>query len=127
MEADASAVSPGELAARAATLDELLSDDFQSLPGLKRDTDRAAKRLAAWCDSSSSGDWELFDRRLRRDGHTIAGVLTRFGTPSGSRPRCRRFRPKHAEAKSLSSTSSQPWSRRPILDFGRWSRPRWRV
>ena len=34
MEADASAVSPEELAARAATLDELLSDDFQSLPGL---------------------------------------------------------------------------------------------
>ena len=80
MEADASAVSPEELAATAATLDELLSDDFQSLPGLKRDTDRAAKRLAAWCDSSSSGDWELFDRRLRRDGHTIAGVLTRFAT-----------------------------------------------
>ena len=80
MEADAPAESPGELAARAATLDELLSEDFQSLPGLKRDTDRAAKRLAAWCDSSSSGDWELFDRRLRRDGHTIAGVLTRFAT-----------------------------------------------
>ncbi len=80
MEADASAVSPEELATRAAAVDELLSDEFESLPGLKRDTDRAAKRLAAWCDSSSFGDWELFDRRLRRDGHTLAGVLTRFTT-----------------------------------------------
>jgi type 2 lantibiotic biosynthesis protein LanM len=80
MELEALPVSPEELATRAATVDELLSDDFESLPGLKRDTDLAAKRLAAWCDSSSSGDWELFDRRLRRDGYTMAGVLTRFAT-----------------------------------------------
>lgn len=78
MKADAVAVSPEALATRAGTIDELLSDEFESLRGLKRDTDRAAKRLAAWCNSSSSGDWELFDRRLRRDGHTLAGVLTRF-------------------------------------------------
>ncbi len=80
MKSDATAASPEELATRAATVDELLSDDFESLPGRKRDTDLAAKRLAAWCDSSSGGDWELFERRLRRDGHTTADVLTRFAT-----------------------------------------------
>jgi type 2 lantibiotic biosynthesis protein LanM len=78
MKPDAVAVSPDELATRAATIDELLSDEFESLPGLKCDSDRAAKRLVAWCNSSSSGDWELFDRRLRRDGHTFAGALARF-------------------------------------------------
>ena len=86
MKDDAVAVSPEALAARAATIDELLSDEFESLPGLKCDADRAAKRLAAWCKSSSSGDWELFDRRLRRDRHTLAGVLTRFAA-ARSRPR----------------------------------------
>ena len=78
MKVDAVAVSPEALATRAATIDELLSDDFESPPALKRDTDRATKRLAAWCKSSTGGDWELFDRRLRRDGHTVADVLTRF-------------------------------------------------
>ena len=37
MKADAVAVSAEALAARAATIDELLSDEFESLPGLKRD------------------------------------------------------------------------------------------
>ena len=78
MDSEALPVSPEDLTTRAATVDELLSEDFESLPALKRDTDLAAKRLAAWCDSSSSGDWELFERRLRRDGYTMAGVLARF-------------------------------------------------
>ena len=92
--ADGVAISPEALAARAATIDELLSDEFESLPGLKRDSDRAAKRLAAWCSSSSSGDWELFDRRLRRDRHTLAGVLTRF-----------------AAARRRSTVPLPPWAR----------------
>ena len=33
MKSDAIAVSPEEVATRAATVDELLSDDFESLPG----------------------------------------------------------------------------------------------
>jgi type 2 lantibiotic biosynthesis protein LanM len=78
MELDVSPVSPGELATRAATVDELLSDDFESLPGLNHATDLAAKRLAAWCASSSSGDWALLERRLKRDEYTMAGALTRF-------------------------------------------------
>jgi len=37
------------LIVRAATIDELLSADFEPLPGQKGDTDVAARRLAAWC------------------------------------------------------------------------------
>ncbi len=65
---------------RAATIDELLSDDFGALPGQKGDADLAARRLAAWCRSCASGDWSLFNRRLERDRLSIAGVLARFAT-----------------------------------------------
>jgi hypothetical protein len=51
------------LIVRGATIDELLSDDFERLPGQKGDTDLAARRLAAWCRSCASGDWSLFNRR----------------------------------------------------------------
>ena len=68
------------LLVRAATIDELLSDDFEPLPGQKGDTDLAARRLAAWCRASASGDWSLFGRRLTRDGWTIADVLVRFSS-----------------------------------------------
>src|ERR1700688_970353 len=68
------------LIVRAATIDELLSDDFESLPGQKGDADLAARRLAAWCLSCASGDWSLFRRRLDRDGLTIGQVLERFAT-----------------------------------------------
>ena len=50
----------------AATIDELLSDDFKPLHGQKGDADLAARRLAAWCRSCASGDWSLFGRRLER-------------------------------------------------------------
>src|SRR5712691_13446235 len=68
------------LIARAATLDELLSDGFEPLPGQKGDADLAARRLAAWCRACASGDWSLFDRRLQRDGLSLADVLARFAT-----------------------------------------------
>ena len=68
------------LITRAATIDELLSDAFESLPGQKGDTDLAARRLAAWCRSCASGDWSLFDRRLARDGFSFPEVLARFAT-----------------------------------------------
>lgn len=68
------------LIVRAATVDELLSDDFEALPGQKGDADLAARRLAAWCQSAASGDWSLFGQRLQRDGWTIEGVLKRFAT-----------------------------------------------
>lgn len=68
------------LVVRAATIDELLSDDFEPLPGQKGETDLAAARLAAWCRSCASGDWLLFGRRLARDGLDFGDVLTRFAT-----------------------------------------------
>ena len=68
------------LIVRAATIDELLSDDFASLTGQKDDTDLAARRLAAWCQSCASGDWSLFERRLHRDGWSIGQALMRFAT-----------------------------------------------
>jgi type 2 lantibiotic biosynthesis protein LanM len=66
------------LAVRAATLDEVLSDDFEPLPGQKSDADLAGRRLAAWCRASASGDWSLFGRRLDRDGFAFAPVLARL-------------------------------------------------
>lgn len=68
------------LIVRASTIDELLSDDFEALPGQKGDADLAARRLAAWCRSCASGDWALFGRRLDRDHLSIAQVLARFAT-----------------------------------------------
>ena len=68
------------LIACAATIDELLSEDCEPLPGRKDDADHAARRLAAWCRSCASGDWALFDRRLRRDGLTLGEVLPRLAT-----------------------------------------------
>lgn len=68
------------LAVRAASIDELLSDDFEPLPGQKSDADTAGRRLTAWCKSSASGDWALFERRLERDGVSIGRVLPRLAT-----------------------------------------------
>jgi type 2 lantibiotic biosynthesis protein LanM len=68
------------LMVRAATIDELLSDAFDPLPGQKGDADVAARRLAAWCRSCASGDWSLFDRRLERDGWSIGHVLAKFAS-----------------------------------------------
>jgi type 2 lantibiotic biosynthesis protein LanM len=66
--------------ARAATIDELLSDAYQPLSGQKGDADLAGRRLAAWCRAAASGDWSLFARRLHRDGLSIPDVLARFAT-----------------------------------------------
>ena len=68
------------LLTRAATIDELLSDAFEQLPGQKADSELAARRIAAWCRSSASGDWSLFARRLERDGLSVESVLAKFAT-----------------------------------------------
>lgn len=67
-------------ATRAATIEELLSDTFEELPGQKADAVRAARRLAAWCMSATSGDWELFSQRLRRDGYEFSKILPRLAS-----------------------------------------------
>jgi hypothetical protein len=48
------------LAVRTATVEELLSDEFETLRGQKSDSGLAAKRLAAWWRSCADGDWSLF-------------------------------------------------------------------
>jgi type 2 lantibiotic biosynthesis protein LanM len=68
------------LMVRAATIDELLTDAFEPLPGQKDDADVAARRLAAWCRSCAGGDWALFEQRLGRDGLAIGRVLASFAT-----------------------------------------------
>jgi type 2 lantibiotic biosynthesis protein LanM len=68
------------IATGAPTFDELLSDEFETLPARTGDADRAANRLAAWCKSATDGDWALFHRRLRRDGHSVDRVFARFGS-----------------------------------------------
>ncbi len=73
------------LVVHAATIDELLSTRFEALPGRKADTDAAARRLAAWCRSSASGDWAQFESRLARDGWDFASVLARFANARHTR------------------------------------------
>jgi type 2 lantibiotic biosynthesis protein LanM len=68
------------LIVRAATIDELLSDDFETLPGQKSDAELTERRLSAWCRSSASGDWSLFGRRLERDGLSMDRVRARLAT-----------------------------------------------
>ena len=68
------------LIVRAATIDELLSDEFEALPGQKGDAEPAARRVAAWCRSAASGDWSLFSQRLNRDRLSFDAVLRKFAT-----------------------------------------------
>ncbi|HWV42887.1 type 2 lanthipeptide synthetase LanM family protein [Pseudorhodoplanes sp.] len=66
------------LITRAATIDELLSDDFEAAPPQEGDPDLAAQRLEAWCRAAANGDWEQFRRRLARDGWTYEEVKARL-------------------------------------------------
>lgn len=70
-----------EIYLKAATIDELLSDDFITLPGEKLYADRASLRLAAWCKSAVSGNWDLFTQRLKRDKLDLSFILGRFSNP----------------------------------------------
>ncbi len=63
---------------RAATIDELLSDDFEAISADKDHAGLGQRRLAAWCQSAAGGDRSLFERRIRRDGQDSAGVLARL-------------------------------------------------
>lgn len=72
------AFDPQQLLVNAATIDELLSSSYQSQLGQKENADRAALRLAAWCRSASSGDWDLFFKRIARDHLSIDEILPRL-------------------------------------------------
>jgi len=62
----------------AASIDEVLSEDFESLPRRSSDADLGAKRLAAWCRSAAGGDWSLFGLRLARDEIAIDWASARL-------------------------------------------------
>jgi type 2 lantibiotic biosynthesis protein LanM len=68
------------LVVRAATIDELLSDDFEPAPGRKDDAEAASHRLAVWSRHAANGDLALFERRLARDHLTAGDVLARFNS-----------------------------------------------
>jgi class II lanthipeptide synthase len=82
------------LSSRAATLDELLSDAFDipiGAPGdvakeaaAKGNPDLAARRLAAWRQSSAAGDPALFTRRLARDNLSPACIERRLAAAQRS-------------------------------------------
>ena len=69
------------LIVQTATIDELLSDDFEALC-------RGRKAMPIWLPGGwprgasrrASGDWSLFARRLDRDGLSIGEVLAKFAT-----------------------------------------------
>jgi type 2 lantibiotic biosynthesis protein LanM len=64
---------------RAATIDELVSDAFEPVPGENGDGVLAARRLAAWRRSAAASDESLFARRLDRDALSMATLNERFG------------------------------------------------
>jgi len=70
------------LVSRAATIDELLSSDFEPLPGHEGEAgvkaDAVADRLTAWCKAAASGDRPLFERRLARDRLSLPAVRARL-------------------------------------------------
>ena len=83
-QADSSAYCES-LMLRAATIDELLADDLAPRQEPYGDTDSAAgalatRRLTAWSRAAAGGDPALFERRLARDGLSIAKVRARLGT-----------------------------------------------
>jgi len=63
---------------RAATIDDLLSDEFEAIPREADEAGSGRRRLAVWCQSAASGDWSLFERRIKRDGLDSPGVLARL-------------------------------------------------
>ncbi len=69
--------------ARAATFDEVLREQPTASSEQREDQDRVDARMAAWCASSTGGDWPLFARRLERDGWDCDSVRSKF-TESGS-------------------------------------------
>jgi len=79
------------LFARAATIDELLSESSETGLGQAVDATLAEQRLAAWCQSAANGDQDLFRRRLSRDGFTYEVVKQKFAA-------VRRGVPDHAAA-----------------------------
>lgn len=63
---------------KALTIDEVLSLNIKPIRGEKSAADLTCERLASWCKSSASGDWNLFNKRLQRDKQEINNILNLF-------------------------------------------------
>ena len=76
------------IAARAATFDERLAEAVTTLTESATDLQAGLRRFTAWRESSVGGDFELFDRRLARDGFCKEDVLQKLSatTPLGAAP-----------------------------------------
>jgi type 2 lantibiotic biosynthesis protein LanM len=62
----------------AATIDEILSNDFETAVAETGDRDLATRRIDAWCRAAAGGDHSLFARRLAREGLALEQVFARF-------------------------------------------------
>lgn len=69
---------PKDFVLRCSSIDEILSTDFESIRSGKSSAGIAASKLAQWCEVSASGDWDIFEKRLKRDGFTLLEVLKKF-------------------------------------------------
>ena len=67
---------------KAFSIDEILSSHFVTSSGGKSSADKAALQLSAWCKASTSGDWNLFAERLKKDNIQMADCLARFSNAS---------------------------------------------
>jgi len=72
------------------TLDEILSDHYFATRSLVEDETRSDRRMKRWCEISADGDWEIFRKRLLRDGLLFEEVRARLGNvdrqPAHSEP-----------------------------------------
>ena len=66
------------LGADFATIDELLNHASGELDGTKENTQKAAARLAAWCDYSSSGNWINFSKRIKLESSSYEEILSKL-------------------------------------------------
>jgi type 2 lantibiotic biosynthesis protein LanM len=71
---------PRNFIERASFIEELLSDQFEMNFGEKNTIDVSVNRLGSWCRYSSSGNWQQFFKRLKRDKLSVEFVLERFSS-----------------------------------------------
>ena len=94
----------------AATIDELLSDEFETVAGENAMpiSPRAASRPGA--DRRPAAIESLFDRRLQRDGWTIDRVRPSLPAPAASLPQ---FRPR--------GSATRIWIAQALQSFGQFA------
>ncbi len=72
-------MKPEDFFLRAATFDEILSDDFEC-DALSLPSEATAQRLMAWKKACTNGEEDLFNRRIAREDWPIDFIHTRFSS-----------------------------------------------